>query len=526
MLSRVRYLKGGVLSRLAASSAVTARCGLSTVSLAAPAAQKSQRQTRPTKISSASVKPGDRRLFHIQPPVQKVVPFLLADIGEGITECELIQWFVKEGETVEQFSKICEVQSDKAAVEITSRYDGIIKKLYCKAGDVAYVGAPLVDIETNEFPDDASPAAAEPEMAARPSEAVLPAAVAAKEESKLGLSGQEDAYILATPAVRRIAREHKIDLVRISGTGPGGRVLKGDVLAFVSGTATSAAPTPARPAAAGKEAPKATASAPGSTYTPPAIVRGEDKTVPLGPIQKAMYKAMTKSLQIPHFGYSDEIILNSASSFRGSINRSLKNSPNSHKYPFKKISYMPIFMKAMSMALHEFPVLNAALVGEDAASAQLKYRSAHNISIAMDTPNGLIVPNVKNVEQKSIIDIAADLERLKEAGQRNALTPADLKDGTITLSNIGNIGGTVLHPVLVTNQVCIAAVGRVQRLPRYETVFDPVTGEKKEIIVPKEVLHVSFNADHRVVDGATMARFVQLWKRFLEEPAILTAEMR
>lgn len=131
-----------------------------------------------------------------------------------------------------------------------------------------------------------------------------------------------------------------------------------------------------------------------------------------------------------------------------------------------------------------------------------------------------MVPNVKNVQNKSIFEIAADLEQLKIKGQKGSLSNADLQGGTITLSNIGNVGGTGLHPVLVTSEVCIGALGKVQRLPRFEMV------DGVEKVVAKEVLNVSFNADHRVIDGATVARFVQLWKSYLEHPAILTAKLK
>ena len=134
--------------------------------------------------------------------------------------------------------------------------------------------------------------------------------------------------------------------------------------------------------------------------------------------------------------------------------------------------------------------------------------------------NRLVVPNVKNVQNKSIFEIAADLEQFKIKGQKGSLSNADLQGGTITLSNIGNVGGTGLHPVLVTSEVCIGALGKVQRLPRFEMV------DGVEKVVAKEVLNVSFNADHRVIDGATVARFVQLWKSYLEHPAILTAKLK
>lgn len=131
-----------------------------------------------------------------------------------------------------------------------------------------------------------------------------------------------------------------------------------------------------------------------------------------------------------------------------------------------------------------------------------------------------MVPNVKNAQSKSIFEIAADLETLKIKGQKGTLSNTDLQQGTITLSNIGNVGGTGLHPVLVTSELCIGALGKVQRLPRYETI------NGVETVVPKEVINVSFNADHRVIDGATVARFVQLWKSYLEHPSLLTVNLK
>lgn len=292
--------------------------------------------------------------------------------------------FVKEGDCVEQFSKICEVQSDKAAVEITSRYDGVIKKLHYAAGDVARVGAPLVDIDTEEVDEEPSPPAP---VAAAPAEAVLPAAVAAKN----AVGNGDAAYVLATPAVRRIARENNVDLVKVAGTGPNGRVLKGDILAFVSGTAGTA---PAK---------TVTPSTPAPT-TAPTSTEQVTRTVPLNAIQKAMYRSMTKSLQIPHFGFSEEIILNATTEYRASINRYLKDNP--HKYPFKKISYMPIFIKALSIALREYPILNARLV-EQEGKVELVYRESHNIGVAMDTPQGYVLFVIRNAN-RTILSLPLD----------------------------------------------------------------------------------------------------------------------
>eukprot|EP00842_Homolaphlyctis_polyrhiza_P005892 jgi/Hompol1/6303/HPOL_004946-RA len=484
----------------------------------------------------ATLKPfafaGDRacsRMLHSTPSALKTVQFMLADIGEGITECELIQWFVKEGDTVEQFSKVCEVQSDKAAVEISSRFDGVITKLYYEKGAIARVGTPLVDIELAEGGDadadasDAADAPAASESASKPAHttaasAAVPATSVAHDDAEI-----ENTVTFATPAVRRVAKENGVDLRRIRGTGPAGRILKGDVLAYVNGEQPAAAPS----ATASTQSPAARASAPAAAPAPapvkPAVA---DEVVPLTMIQKAMFKAMTKSLQIPHFGFSDEITLDATTAYRAAINAHLASLP-AGTYPFKKISYMPIFMKALSSALHQYAILNACIIdGENAAQAKLLMRKSHNIGIAMDTPQGLIVPNVKNVQDKSIFEIAAELERLKIAGAKGAIAPADLQGGTITLSNIGNIGGTVLHPVLVSSELCIGAIGKVQRLPRFEKFVDAATGREQERVVAKEILSVSFNADHRVIDGATVGRFVQLWKTYLENPATLAAQLK
>jgi 2-oxoisovalerate dehydrogenase E2 component (dihydrolipoyl transacylase) len=152
------------------------------------------------------------------------------------------------------------------------------------------------------------------------------------------------------------------------------------------------------------------------------------------------------------------------------------------------------------------------------SQAKSKFETFHTYS--------LLVPNVKNVESKSILEIAEELERLKNVGKKGALSQADLSGGTITLSNIGSIGGLWLHPVIVTSEVCIGAIGKIQRLPRFEYVKNPVTGVSEEKVVGKEILAVSWNADHRVVDGATMARFVQLWKSYIESPNRIGAETR
>ncbi|KAG0057452.1 hypothetical protein BGZ83_010020 [Gryganskiella cystojenkinii] len=462
--------------------------------------------------------------FHASALSNAKVPFLLADIGEGITECEVIQWFVKAGDKVEEFDRLCEVQSDKASVEITSRFTGTVADLKYKVGDMAKVGTPLVDIETGEDAADEETAAPVAAKTPAPEDGLTGRshvvqdmnAVAAMMETpaaaKIEVPTAEHILTFATPAVRRVAKENNVDISHIKGSGKGGRVMKEDVMAYLANGRQATA------------APKAAAAAPVAAAKAH-IPAGEDKVVPLSMIQKAMFKQMTKSLSIPHFGFADEIILDNAAAFRTALNSHVAKTPE--KYNFKKVSYMPIFIKALSIALEQYPILNACVVdGEDPSSAKLKFRASHNIGIAMDTPNGLIVPNIKNVQNLSVLEIAAELARLQEAGKKNALAMADLRDGTVSLSNVGMIGGTYLNPVVVTSEVAIAAVGKMQRLPRYKMVEDESTGKLVERVVPQTIVNVSWSADHRVIDGATVARFSEAWKSVVENPFLLGGMLR
>ncbi|KAJ1973841.1 hypothetical protein H4R34_004938 [Dimargaris verticillata] len=471
----------------------------------------------------AMLRPLARGLSY-QPRQNKVVPFNLADIGEGITECEIIQWFVKPGDTIAQFDQICEVQSDKASVEITSRYDGTVKKLHYEAGSMARVGQPLVDIDVSDSHTSDTPAASftppAPTPLSEPSS--QPVAMPAPSNSQSATlvpppilqptTGKPSSEILAIPAVRRLAKEHGLNLALLTGTGKGGRITKEDVLRHMAQPTTAAAsPLSAEPKSVAGISMDMT-----------------DSVVPLSPVQKSMYTMMTNANNIVRFALSDEIEIGNCMVLRADINKWLTEHGEATGYSLSKITYLPIFLKCMSLAIQRYPIFNARLINEDQGPSkiQLQHRSEHHISVAMDTPNGLLVPTVRDVHTKSVLQIAQDLERLKELGRRNALKPVDLQPGTITLSNIGNIGGTVLSPVVPLNTLCLGALGRIQRLPRFQTVVDPVTQQAKEIVVPKHILHVSWVADHRVIDGATLARFSNYWKELLTSPAIGLSQLK
>ncbi|RUS18904.1 hypothetical protein BC937DRAFT_88190 [Endogone sp. FLAS-F59071] len=415
--------------------------------------------------------------------------------------------FVKEGSEVFEFDKICEVQSDKASVEITSRFTGTIRRLHHSVGDMAVVGKPLVDIEiddeegTEEVVLDAATAVTTERSP--PTEKVTPATPVPRDGRIASL---------ATPAVRRVCRENGVDITKVRGTGKGGRILKEDVIKFLEGGGQEV--EGAEVEVRGTEVPCV------PLFTHPVATLAQDTTVSLSSIQKAMFKTMTRSLAIPHFGFSDEFHLNATADYRARLNAYIARDPK--RFPFAKISYMPIFIKSLSVALHDYPLLNAQVLADDPADIRLRYRAAHNIGVAMDTPQGLVVPNIKQVQNKSVLDVARELHRLQELGRRNAIPPADFKDGTITLSNIGTVGGTYTVPVVVSTEVAIAAIGRMERVPR----FEEIGGVQTDQVVGKWVIPVSWSADHRVVDGATMARFSMRWRALVEEPVLLGAELK
>ncbi|KAI8331278.1 2-oxoacid dehydrogenases acyltransferase-domain-containing protein [Choanephora cucurbitarum] len=436
------------------------------------------------------------RNFHSSFGLQAVKPFLLADIGEGITECEVIQWFVEPGSSVNEFDKICEVQSDKASVEISSRFTGKILKLHYGLNDIAKVGSPLVDIETED--DEGQDAVVTENSTNRGSEE---ASVQPKAQKQAGVSqfsyiDQKNESVLATPAVRKLAKEKGIDISAVKGTGKEGRILKEDILSYQSGAhpVTQSAPV---------------------TEKPSESISSSTKT--LTSIQKAMFKSMTRSLDIPQLGYKDEIELDSTTKYRAALNQHIANHPD--LYSFKKMTYLPIFVKCLSIALSHYPIMNAKLSGDlsDVNSIKIDYIDSHNIGIAMDTPQGLIVPNVKNVQDKTIFEIAAEIHRLSELGKASAIPLADLKGATITLSNIGTIGGSYANPVIISSEMAIVALGRMQKLPRFD---------EQDNVVPRQIMPVSWSADHRIIDGATIARFGNHWKKLIENPALLASELR
>uniref|UniRef100_A0A0A1WSR6 Dihydrolipoamide acetyltransferase component of pyruvate dehydrogenase complex n=1 Tax=Zeugodacus cucurbitae TaxID=28588 RepID=A0A0A1WSR6_ZEUCU len=427
------------------------------------------------------------RCLHLTPCMEKILSFKLSDIGEGIREVTVKEWYVKVGDKVEQFDDLCEVQSDKASVTITSRYDGKIAKIHHPVDDIALVGKPLLDFDVEEDEADDSDSESSSDLEAESNST-------AQSNSEKVASDEDVArnITLATPAVRRLAMENKVDLSKVPATGKLGRVLKGDVLEYLGHV----------PAGTNKPHPTIAAKSELSSAPKAASPVVADRVEPLKGVPKAMLKAMSESLKIPHFAYSDEIDMTKLIDFRDQL------KTVASERGISKLTFMPFCIKAASVALSKYPILNSSL---DVAKEAVIYKAAHNISVAIDTPQGLVVPNIKNCERKNILDIAKDLNELVERGRKGALTPRDFADGTFSLSNIGVVGGTYTHPCIMAPQVAIGAMGRTKAVPRFN---------ENDEIVKAYIMNVSWSADHRIIDGVTMAQFSNVWKQYLENPAL------
>ena len=414
----------------------------------------------------------------------QIEDFILPDIGEGIVECELVEWLVAEGDVIEEDQPIADVMTDKALVQIPAMHNGTVVKLYYAKGEIAKVHSPLfaVEIAATGQVVAAAPVVEVPAPTAKA--AVTKAPVAAKTEPAKVAGKVVNEKAVASPAVRRIARELDVNIHQVPGSGKKGRVYKEDVVAFNEAPAVSATPTVAANA-----------------------VTGGTRVEPIRGIKAVMAKAMVNSVStIPHFTYCEEIDMTNLIKLRGELKEVYAKQDI-------KLTMMPFFMKAMSLALKQFPLVNTQ-VNEDCT--ELTYFDDHNIGMAVDSKVGLLVPNVKQVQTKSILDLAADITRLTNDARSGRVPAADLKGGTITISNIGAIGGTVATPIINKPESAIVALGKLQKLPRFN--------DKGEVEA-RSIMQVSWSGDHRTIDGGTIARFCNLWKSFLEEPSNMLVHM-
>lgn len=409
----------------------------------------------------------------------KVVPFVLADIGEGISEVIVKEWYVGVGDRVAEFDNVCEVESDKATVTITSRYAGVIVKRHCEPGSSARVGSALVDIEVDR---DSEIDVIAKEIAADIVEEAVQEFAVATDYAAVDYPSSSVGKVLTTPAVRRIAAERGIDLTTIRGTGKQGRVLKEDLLDLESSSPVAGADRPPTP----------------PPLASPTMAVIQD-FVPLTGYTKTMRNTMEASNKIPTMVITDEVDLTRLTELKARM------------LPHVKLTLLPFLLKATSLALTRHPLLNST-ANPDFGSYRPNER--HNIGVAIDTPLGLAVPNVKDVQALSVVDISYRLTELRAKAVNGKLSPVDVTGGTFTLSNMGSIAGSVFRPMILPPEVVIGALGRMKYRPRYDA---------QDQLVRTPVMDVSWGADHRILDGAAVARFFKDWKTYVENPSLILA---
>ncbi len=436
--------------------------------------------------------------------------FILPDIGEGIVECEIVKWNVAEGDEIEEDQAVVEVMTDKAVVEIPAKNAGTVHRLYYAQGDIAKVHSALFALEVvGEASATNSAADASPSSDTGSSNVASQSSVQTQTN---GLSQQStqvapskfndgeyeppiaiEGKVLASPAVRRVAREKNIDLSSVKGSGKKGRILKSDVLNLQQpsvGSSTQSAPSSSSSSTSQK----------GDSRSVNTVVKGSVRTEKVRGIQAAMAKQMSASVYtIPHFTVSDELVMDNLMALR----KLLKPEFEAKNV---KLSFMPFFVKAMSLALNEFPVINSQL-NEDAT--EISYFADHNIGFAVDSKIGLLVPNIKRVQDLSLLDIAVQMQDIIEQARAGRVAGEHLKGGTISISNIGAIGGITATPVINKPEAAIVALGKTQKLPRFDDEGN---------VSAQNIMAVNWSGDHRIIDGATMVRFNNLWMSYLTQP--------
>ena len=427
------------------------------------------------------------------------VDFVLPDIGEGIVECEVVEWHVAVGDSICEDQRLVDVMTDKAMVEITAPEDGVVEALYAEKGDMAKVHAPLFGYLADGVEEGpAGPAAqaapadsAESRPTAEGSSASATIAGAATREQRAhearGAGRGAFGRVPASPAVRRLVREHQLRLEEVPGSGRDGRVLKHDVLAFLE---------------QGQQVDDQQQR--DASHQPVQADRSESSAVersePLRGVRAAMAKQMvTAASTVPHFQYGEEIDVTELLALRERL------KPVAEKQEIR-LTVMPFFIKALALALKDYPIVQARL---DDQVTQILYPSQCNVGMAVDGKAGLMVPNIKGCERLTLLEIAGEVQRLTSAAREGRVSASDLKGGTISISNIGAIGGTYAAPIINVPESAIVAIGKTQWLPRFDDAGN---------VMRRAIMTATWAGDHRLLDGGTIARFCNAWKGYLEAP--------
>lgn len=429
------------------------------------------------------------------------------ELGEGLHEGEIIKIHIKQGDKVTDDDIVMDVQNDKAVVEVPCPVNGTVLEVLVKDGQVCHVGEVVAIIDAEgDVPEQEAPAEdhskQEVDTAKGSADTTTSPAQSSPAEAKQGGATESSAPaapnkdVLATPSVRKFAREQGIDIASVNGTGNNGKITKEDVEAFKNGGGVKA-----------EVAPEAEAKQSSSSkVTAEVNISAEEERVPFKGVRKLIANAMVKSAYTaPHVTIMDEVDVTELVAFRTRL------KPVAEKKGIK-VTYLPFIVKALVAASRQFPALNAMI---DEESNEIVYKKYYNIGIATDTEGGLIVPVIKDADRKSIWMIADSIRDLATRGRDGKLSPTEMRGSTISISNIGSAGGMFFTPIINFPEVAILGTGRISE--------KAVVKNGEIVIAPVMALSLSF--DHRIIDGATAQNFMNYIKSLLNNPELLVMEV-
>jgi 2-oxoglutarate dehydrogenase complex dihydrolipoamide succinyltransferase (E2) component len=403
--------------------------------------------------------------------------FCLPDIGEGVTEGEILKWMAKEGDQIKEDQPLVEIMTDKVNVQIPAPRSGKVVQILAKEGDVAKVGQTIMVIDDGSDGGASAPSVPASPPAAQETAALHPQAAVPSQG------------VLATPATRRLARELGVDISTVRGSGPQGRVTDEDVRRAASGP--RAAPT---------------AVSVQTAYATPARAGPKEELVPLRGVRKTISERMLRSLQttaqVTHVDEADvtELVL---------LREAFKASAERRGV---RLTFMPFIIKALVPALKEFPYVNSSL---DEQSGNIVLKKYYNVGIATDTEQGLVVPVVRDVDKKDIFELAEEIERLADRARQGQLTLDEVRGSTFTITNVGAIGGLFATPIVNPPEVAILGLHKIAKRP-------VVRDGKIEV---RDTTYLSLSFDHRVVDGAYAARFTSRVIETIQDTKKLLSEV-
>lgn len=426
-----------------------------------------------------------------------MIDFKFADIGEGIHEGKILKLMVKEGDEVKDGDTLFLVETDKVNAEIPSPASGKIHKIFPKEGDIIHVGDVVVKIDDGkdidismEEPRKETVKEGEDESTGVVGELMVSSQIIEDSNEREGVNtGTSGRRALATPVARKLAKDLNIDINTIRGTGPVGRVMKEDIYRAKEETAN-------------RKVKEETILQNRQIDSPEIKTTGEVERVPLTMLRKTIAKNMVLSKSIiPHAVAIEELDVTDLVKFKKEQKEIARENGIS-------LTYMPFIIKALTLALKEFPIFNASY---DEKNGELILKKYYNIGIATDTPDGLMVPVIKNTDKKGIFQIAKELAQTSEEARKRTISIDKLQDGTISITNFGAVGTTTGIPVIKHPEVAILGIGKITKKP-------VVVEEQIEI---RDMVMITLAIDHRVIDGGDSGRFLNKLKEYLNNPMLL-----